>query len=119
MNNRKKTNRGKKRRGTRKYSGYKRSKKKIRGKNRRRDSVVKIHSVSDTDFVMSTAFAVYRIPRSYFNNPAFHTATQQQLQKVKCFRSHLGAVDFLSFYWLELADVFDEDNFEKFKVADQ
>jgi len=99
--------------------GFLRRMKKVRGKINRRKVVVKIHSVSDTDFILGTSFAMYKIPRSFF--VAFKNASQQAIQNIVGYCSlascyGLGEGHFLSIYWYDLDEVFDVEQFEKFKV---
>lgn len=103
--------------------------KKIRGKYNRRNAVLKVHSISDTEIILSTSFAVYKIPRSYF--VTFKNATQRTIQSAigtlvltnrfdvnaKRYEDHASYV--LEFYFPELDDLFDVDQFAKFKVADK
>ena len=96
--------------------------KKVRGKRNKKDTAVKIQSVSNIDFILRTSFATYRIPRSHF--VTFQKAKQHALQNVVGFMSHTYQFDkngsyILSFYWYELDDVFDEYQFERFKVTDE
>lgn len=122
MNYQQRMRRIKKKIGTRGGWGFLRRMKKVRGKVNRRNVAVKIHSVSDVDFVLSTSYATYKIPRSY--GTTFGKATQRQIENVVGFMSYgydysIDAVGhFLSFYWYDLDDVFDIDQFEKFKVAE-
>jgi len=91
--------------------------KKVRGSFKRRKYNVKVHSVTSTDFVMSTSFAMYRIPRSFV--PFFVKANQHELQNVVCVSSYLNDVEFLSFYWFALDVLQDDIDFEKFKIKDK
>ena len=101
--------------------GFLRVMKKVRGKVNRRSRVIKIHSVTDIDFVFSTSFAIYRIPRSCC--VTFSKASQHELQNVVCYLTIASCLGFdsdgylLSFYWYDLDDVFDIDQFRKFEVA--
>lgn len=98
MNYRQRMNRGKSRRGTRSSKGFLRPMKKVRGRVNRRNTAVKVHSVTDTDFVLSTSFATYKIPRSY--SWQFKNASQKVLQNVVCFGSRNGYVSLPSVYVL-------------------
>jgi hypothetical protein len=96
--------------------------KKIRGKKDAKYMVVKIHAVNDIEIVMSTSFAEYRIPRYHF--VSFKNANKRQIQDVISFRSfshqHNANGGYSQyFYWRELDDLFSEDAFGRFKVADE
>lgn len=103
--------------------------KKIRGRHNRRYAVLKIHTLSDTEIVLSTSFAVYKIPRSYF--VTFRTAKQRTIQKAtgRLVLTHRFDVNtgqyqhtasyVLEFYFHKLDDLFDVDQFAKFKVKDK
>ena len=92
--------------------------KKVRGKTNRQNRVVKVHSVTATDFVLSTSFAAYRIPRSL--SKWFEKANQRVLQNVVCCgidpsRLDNGGVAHV-FYWYGLDTIFDTDDFKKFEI---
>jgi hypothetical protein len=87
-------------------------------KNSKTKFSVKVPSVTAIDFVMITPFAKYRIPRSRF--VTFSKATDVELQNVIGYLSHTYQFDkegsFIpSFYWYDLDDIFDADQFEQFK----
>ena len=121
MNNRrKKTNHGKSSNGIKIRNSFMRPMKKVRGKVNRQNRVVKIHSVSNTDFVLSTSFASYRIPRSF--SKWFQNANQQVIQNVVCCgvdpsRINVGDVAYV-FYWYGLDTIFDSDDFKQFEIVD-
>ena len=122
MNYRQRKKHGKKRCGIRSRGGFLRRMKKVRGKCNRRDRYVKITSVTDTDFILSTSFATYRIPRSYFR--IFKNASQYDLQNVIGFITHTFQYDsngshIPSFYWYNLDEVFEIIDFEKFRILVQ
>jgi len=94
------------------------SRKKIRGKNNRRNALIKVHSVTDTDFVISTSFATYRIPRSYC--PFFQNANQQNIQNVEYYKAQTSRFEcgyVFEFYWWDLELLFDAQDFKKFEIA--
>ena len=109
---------GKKRRGIKRRNRFLRPLKKVRGKINKRNKAVKIHSVSDVEFVLSTSFATYKIPRSC--TPIFKKATRQVLQNVVCFAVDPSRIKpghtALVFYWYGLDTIFDTDDFEKYKA---
>ena len=117
MNNRRKTSRGKKHNGTKIHNRFL-STKKVRGKTKKYERRVKIHSVTDVDFVMSTSFAKYKIPRS---SKIFKTANRQGIQKVACYaikpsRREKGRVA-LHFYWQILDTIIDTDNLKDCEIS--
>ena len=121
MNYQQRRKRGKKRRGIRSRGGFLRRMKKVRGKCNRRDRYVKIMSVTDTHFILSTSFATYRIPRFHFR--IFKNATQHDLQNVVGFITHTFQYDsngshILSFYWYNLDEVFEAPDFDRFRITE-
>ena len=102
--------------------------KKVRGKVNRRNAAVRVHSVSDTEIILSTSFATYKIPRYYF--ATFKKASRRAIENVTGYFVRTSRFDvntrqyedvpcyMLAFYWYELDDILDIDNFAKFKVAD-
>ena len=79
----------------------------------------KVHSLSEFDFVLSTPFATYKIPRSHFVTLA--KASDEELKNVIMFKAQTGRFEcgfVFSFYWYDLDDIFDADQFEKFKIDD-
>ena len=121
MNNRRKTNHGKKQNGIRKCSSKLRlPKKKIRGKVERRNRAVKVHSVSDADFVISTSFAMYRIPRSHSH--FFEKASQQEIQNVEFYKGQTYQYECgfaFRFYWYDLELLFDTHDFKKYEIKER
>lgn len=129
MNNRRKTNRTKKQRGIKIYKDFLRPMKKVRGKFNKRNTAIKIHSVSNTEIILSTSFAIYKIPLFHF--ATFKKANQRIIQNVTGYFVRTSRFDvntrqyednpcyMLQFYWHELNDMLDIDNFAKFKVADK
>jgi len=123
MNNRRKMNHGKKQSGIRtykiKHKKLRLPKKKIRGKVNRRNRVVKVHSVSNVDFVISTSFATYRIPRSC--SSFFVNASQQAIQNVEFYKGQSswceGGFEF-RFYWYDLELLFGMEDFKKYEVTE-
>ena len=118
MNNRKKTKRRKMSR-KKKNSKFLPPKKKIRGKIKKRDHMVKIHSVSDVDFVISTSFAKYRIPRSCCH--FFKDARQQDLQHVEFYKSHTYQYKccfVFIFHWYDLDVRVSAPNFDEFRIIE-
>jgi len=122
MNYKQRTKRGKKPHGIRSRNEFLRPMKKVRGKSEKYRRVVKVHSVSDVDFVMSTSFAKYRIPRTFFGLKEFREAKQHLLQDVVCYATHTpeGRDDLvLTFYWFGLDSIFDTDDFKRFKIESE
>ena len=122
MNYRQRTKRTKKQIG-RKSKNVKRlmlPKKKVRGKVNKRNFAVKVHSVSETDVVLSTSFATYKIPRS--SSPiVFMKAKQHELQNVlicraQTFRYECGYV--FELYWYDLDVLVDIPNLKRFVIND-
>jgi len=92
--------------------------KKERGKHNRKKYVVKIHEVTDTDFVLSTSFATYRVPRDHSH--WFKNAGQKVLQNVVCCgyeTTQYGKV-LSTFYWYDLDSIWDTDDFKKYEITD-
>jgi len=94
--------------------------KKVRGRVNRFKTMVKVKFVDDA-YIISTSFAKYKIPRKYF--VTFAKANQKQMQNVVSFFTLTWRFDsngsyIQSFYWFDLDDVFDIDQFEKFEVTD-
>lgn len=121
MNYRKRMNRGKKPRGTKKHRRFWLPLKKIRGKVAGRYAVAKIHSVTDSDIIMSTSFAVYKIQRKFV---PFKDACNRQVQHVRGSRVHTGEYNdnggyIQDFHWYELEDLVDEVSLRKFMVFDK
>lgn len=121
MNNRRKMNRIKKRNGIRigkRRSEFMKVVKKIRGKASKKKYAVKVHSVTDTHFVLSTSFAMYKVPRSHSH--FFEKANQKTLQNVICYRSLFmpnGKV-LSTFYWYGLDSIWDTDNFKEYEITE-
>jgi hypothetical protein len=109
-------NRTKKKIGIRKANGFLRPMKKIRGSNNRKVRAIRIHSVSDTAFVMSTSFATYRIPRSA--HPFFEHATKKVIQNVVGLGYEVfdGHKEDLLFYWYDLDQIWGVDYFKKYEI---
>ena len=121
MNYRQKTNRTKRQNGTRSRNRFMYPMKKERGKHNRKKYAVKVHSVSSTDFVLSTSFAKYRIPRSF--SKWFQNASQKEIQNVVCFarspsRFESGVIISV-FYWYDLDTIFDTDDFKQFEIIEE
>ena len=122
MNNRRKTSHGKMRRGIkRRTKPFRWRLKKVRGKNNRKNTAVKVHSVSTDGILISTSFATYLLPRNYFIT--LSKAKQLEIQNVKGFLTHtyqysVAGNYVLSFYWHALDDIYDVVQFEKFKVSE-
>ena len=115
MNYRKRTNHVKNKR-IKHGHGYLRRMKKVRGKRKRMERAVKIHSVSAVDFVLSTSFATYRIPRLY--SSFFEKATQKTLQNVVGCGSEISlhGETVLAFYWYDLDSIWTTGNFSEFEI---
>ena len=109
---------GKKRRGTKNYQKVKPlKKKKIRGKNNKRDRFVRVHSVTDVDFVILTAFAQYKLPRSccsFFEHAHQHELQNVEIYRAQTFRYECGFV--FCFYWRDLDVLIDMPNLKKFEL---
>jgi hypothetical protein len=73
--------------------------------------------VTAVDFVISTAFATYRIPRNHLH--FFENASQQEIQNVEFYKGasccHEGGYEY-RFYWYDLELLYGTDDFEKYKV---
>ena len=105
------------RHGMKSRNRFLRPMKKVRGKIKRQNAAVKVHSVTDTYFVLSTSFATYKIPRSY--SPFFEKASQKAIQNVVGlgYETSLYGEEVLSFYWYDLDSIWDTDNFQKFRIT--
>jgi len=82
--------------------------------------MVKIHSVSDVDFVISTSFAKYRIPRSFCH--FFKNARQQEIQHVEFYKSHTYQYEccfVFTFYWYDLEVMFTVPDFDRLSIIEK
>ena len=80
---------------------------------------VEVHSISDTEFVLSSPFSSYRIPRTHFVTLA--KANDDELKNVIGYFTHTYQYDcngshIPSFFWYDLDDIFEADQFEKFRI---
>ena len=78
---------------------------------------VKVHSITDVDFVLSTPFAAYKIPRS--SVVTFVNASEEELKNV--IMSKVQTAQFecgyaYTFYWSDLDDMLDAPRLDKFKI---
>ena len=119
MNNRRKMNRGRKQNGLKSRKSAKGflPLKKNRGKINKRNTAVKVHSVSDVDFVISTSFAKYKIPRSI--SPFFEKANQREIRNIEFYRYQTYRFECgygFSFYWVDLDTLIDAHNLKEFEI---
>lgn len=76
--------------------------------------------MTDEYIVLSTSFATYKIPRFHF--VTFQKARQHEIQNVIGYFIHTYQFDEngsykLSFYFRDLDDVFDINQFRKFEIT--
>lgn len=93
--------------------------KKARGKVKRQHCAIKVHAVTDTDFLLSTSFAMYRIPRTDVAlGSMFAKANQKEIQNVVGVR-HSRYPETLRFVWGDLEEWVYPEELEPFKIANK
>ena len=76
--------------------------------------------MTDVDFVISTSFAKYRIPRSFCH--FFKDVRQQDIQHVEFYKSHTYQYEccfVFTFYWYDLEVMFSAPDFDRFIIPEE